>query len=390
MTIQRVLYVCILFLAVAGCIVFFVLPAHEDQKRNTVTPFFPVQDSNIRVLHNNLFVADLHADTLLWSRNIVSKHRFGHVDIPRLLEGNVGLQVFSVVTKSPRGLNIYSNNDDSDNITLLAAVQRWPINTWNSLLQRAVYQANKLHIAEAAANGQLKIVRTRQDLEEVIRLKANQHKVVGAVLSLEGAHALEGKLENIDLLFEEGYRIIGFSHFFDNALGGSAHGQQKNGITQFGQEVLQRMEQLDMTVDISHAAPKLIDDIFQYTQQPVIASHTGINAICKRGLRNLSDEHIRKIADSGGIVGVGFWPGAICSQNVDDLIKSIRYVVDLVGINHVALGSDFDGNVQTPFDAANINIVTQALLLAGFNEIQIRKIMGENVVNVLLQSLPKN
>ena len=207
-------------------------------------------------------------------------------------------------------------------------------------------------------------------------------------MSLEGAHALEGRLENVELLFNKGFRIIGFSHFFDNELGGSAHGMKKDGITKFGLNVLYKMSQLNMLVDISHASSKLIDDIFQHSMQPVIASHTGVQSVCNNAGRNLSDQHIRKIADSGGVVGIGFWPAAICSNNVSGLIKTIRYVVDLVGEDYVALGSDFDGNVQTPFDAANISIVTRALVQAGFTEHQIQKIMGDNIANVLLSSLP--
>ncbi len=377
-----------LFVLVISYIFFFVIPVYEDRKRNTVISFSPISDSKIIELHNNLFIADLHADTLLWDRKLNTHHHHGHVDIPRLLQGNVGLQVFSVVTKTPRGLNLYSNDDNSDNITLLAIAQRWPVKTWKSTLHRAVYQAEKLHVAATKSSQRLKIIRTRQDLQEVITLKNGNQAVVGAILSLEGAHALEGKLENVALLFNEGYRIIGFSHFFDNELGGSAHGVKKNGITQFGLNVLRKMNHLNILADISHASPKLIDDILRHSTRPVIATHTGVQGVCNNATRNLSDEHIRKIAASGGVVGIGFWPAAICSQDVSGLIKSIRYVADLIGEDYVALGSDFDGNVQTPFDAANISVVTRALVQDGFTERQIQKIMGENIANVLLDNLP--
>ena len=333
-------------------------------------------------------MADLHADTLLWQRKLNKQHRYGHVDIPRLLQGNIGLQVFSVVTKVPRGLNLFANNATSDNITLLAIAQRWPAPTWNSLLQRALYQADKLHKAESSSNNNLKIVRTRRDLLELIEKRKTDKRIVGALLSLEGAHALEGKPENLDLLFKKGFRIIGFTHFFDNELGGSAHGIRKGGITEFGMKVLQRMNQYDMLVDISHASSTLIDDIFRHSPRPVIATHTGVNSVCERGPRNLRDEHIRNIAASGGVVGIGLWPGAICSQDVSGFIESVRYVINLVGEDYVALGSDFDGNVQTPFDSANINIVTQALSEAGFTNSQIQKIMGGNFLKLLVKSLP--
>lgn len=389
MTKKRIAYSSLFLLALIACVAFFFyIPTHEDKKRNSVTAFTPIDNKSVIDFHNHLFIADLHADTLLWNRKLNSEYRYGHVDIARLLKGNIGLQVFSVVTKTPRGLNLFSNDNKTDNITLLAIAQRWPPKTWNSLLQRALHQADKLHKAVANSGGQLKIIRSKQDLQQLISTRRTKQTFVGGVLSLEGAHALEGKLENVDLLFDKGYRIIGFTHFFDNELGGSAHGKEKDGITQFGLNVLHRMDQFNILVDISHASPKLIDDIFRHGIRPVIATHTGVQGVCNNSPRNLSDKHIRKIAKSGGVIGIGFWPGAICSQDVSGLIRSIRYVVDLVGEDYAALGSDFDGNVQTPFDAANINIVTQALVEAGFTKPQIQKIMGENIANVLLNSLP--
>ena len=386
---KRLVYPSILLLAlIASYAFFFYIPLHEDRKRNSVTAYSPVTDQNIIEFHNQLFVADLHADTLLWNRNLTSKYQHGHIDIPRMLTGNMGLQVFSVVTKTPRNLNLSTNNDKTDNITLLAIAQRWPPNTWTSLFQRAIYQAKKLQKLEAKTNGRFTIIRSKNDVRQLIASRATNQKIIGGVLSLEGAHALEGKLNNVELLFKQGFRIIGFTHFFDNELGGSAHGLHKGGITEFGINVLHKMEQLGILVDISHASSKLINDIFYHSSKPIIATHTGVNGVCNNSPRNLSDEHIYKIAKSGGVVGIGFWPAAICSRDVSGLIKSIRYVINLVGDDYVALGSDFDGNVQTPFDVANINIITQALLQNGFSETQIRKIMGENITNLLLSSLP--
>ena len=97
-------------------------------------------------LHQSLFIADLHADSLLWGRNLTHKSNYGHVDIPRLIEGNIAVQVFSVVTKSPRDLNLIKNSADSDNVTLLAIAQLWPLKTWFSLYERANYQVQKLQL----------------------------------------------------------------------------------------------------------------------------------------------------------------------------------------------------------------------------------------------------
>ena len=378
----------LLLIFLIACSIFLFLPSYEDRKRNTVAGQLSVNNQQIRALHQKLFVADLHADSLLWNRNLMAKNNYGHVDIPRLRTGNVALQVFSVVTKTPRGLNLQSNSSSSDNITLLAIIQRWPVNTWKSIMQRAVYQAEKLHSAAINSNNRLAIIKTRKDLQDLIHARKADNEIVGALLSLEGAHALEGQLNNVDKLFALGYRIIGFTHFFDNELGGSAHGIEKSGITPFGLAVLTKMEKLGILVDIAHASPALIDDIFRHASRPVIASHTGVKGICNSGTRNLSDKHIQKIAESGGVIGIGFWPVATCSDDVKGIIDSIRYVTNLVGVDYVALGSDFDGNVQTPFDAENVIVITEALVAAGFTNTQIQKIMGENVLNLLLSTLP--
>ena len=366
---------------------FFYIPKNQDAKRNSVH-FTPVAiDPYTQKFHNSLFIADLHADSLLWARDLRNRHSYGHVDIPRMLEGNLSLQLFSIVTKVPKNLNLFRNDDRTDNIRLLSIAQRWPVNTWNSLYERAIYQSQKLHDLEAAVPS-FRIIRYQEGLQQFIEDKPSQGKLAAGILSLEGGHALEGDLKNAERLFDAGIRIIGLAHLFDNRLGGSAHGLEKGGITEFGLEVLKEMERLNILVDISHASPALIDDIFKHATRPVIATHTGVEAICDHSPRNLADGQIKQIAESEGIVGVGFWTDAVCTSDVMGIIDTVRHIIDLVGEDHVALGSDFDGNVQTPFDAANMIVLTQALLDAGFTESQIRKVMGDNVRRLLLENLP--
>lgn len=366
---------------------FFYLPKNQDAKRNSIHLTPVAIDPHTQKLHNSLFIADLHADSLLWARDLRNRHSYGHVDIPRMLEGNLGLQLFSIVTKVPKNLNLFRNDDRTDNIRLLSIAQRWPVSTWNNLYERAIYQSQKLHDLEAAVPS-FRIIRYQEDLQQFIEDKQSRGRLAAGILSLEGGHALEGDLENVERLFDAGIRIIGFAHLFDNRLGGSAHGLEKGGITEFGLEVLREMERLNILVDISHASPALIDDIFKHSTRPVIATHTGVTAICDHSSRNLADGQIKQIAESKGVVGVGFWTDAVCTSDVTGIIDTVRHVIDLVGEDHVALGSDFDGNVQTPFDVANMFDLTQALLDAGFTESQIRKVMGDNVRRLLLENLP--
>jgi len=232
---------------IAAASVFTWLPTYVEKSRNRVLPSQNLEiPATTKKLHQSLFIADLHSDALLWNRDLAKKSDYGHVDVPRLIEGNVGLQVFSIVTKTPKNLNLFRNSDDTDNITLLAIAQLWPINSWFSLFERASYQAEKLHRVANDSSNNFFLIRNRQDFKNYLQQRKKTPQITAGLLSLEGAHALEGNIENVDRLYEAGFRIIGFTHFFDNALGGSAHGLNRGGITKFGKQVLRRMDELEM------------------------------------------------------------------------------------------------------------------------------------------------
>lgn len=387
---QKCVYLSASVVMFAAFVLFVWLPEYVEKSRNRVSAGQNIEvPAAAKKLHQSLFIADLHSDSLLWNRNLAKKSSFGHVDIPRLIEGNIGLQVFSVVTKSPKNLNLVKNSDATDNITLLAIAQLWPPNSWSSLIERAKYQANKLHKLAKTSND-FYVIHHQNEFKDYLQRRKNNTQITAGLLSLEGAHALEGKLENLDRLYSLGFRIIGFSHFFDNAVGGSAHGVNKGGITTFGKQVLQRMHELEMFIDISHASPTLVQDIISLSKRPVLATHTGIQSVCpSSSTRNLNDQQIKQIAATGGIIGIGFWPIVTCGKGIAGIVQSIRYVTDLVGIDYVGLGSDFDGNVLVPFTSSNMEQLTHALIEAGFSEAQIRKIMGENLEKLFSEHLPK-
>ncbi len=191
----------------------------------------------------------------------------------------------------------------------------------------------------------------------------------------------------MDKLYEAGFRMAGLTHFFDNELGGSAHGMEKGGLTPFGREVVKRLEDKKMLVDLAHASPKVIDDVLAMAHRPVVVSHTGVQGTCP-GPRNLSDEHIKAIGANGGLIGIGYFGGAVCEESASAIVKAIRHVVALVGVEHVALGSDFDGATSTAFDTTGIVLITQGLLDAGLSEADVAAIMGGNVQRFLLAQLP--
>ncbi|MDA8486494.1 dipeptidase [Pseudomonas resinovorans] len=385
---MRKLLIALLLLVAVGLGIFFYLPGLLDREMNTVESPPPYHASDeAENLHKTLFVADLHDDALLWNRNLLERHDFGHSDLPRLLEGHVGLQVFSTVTKTPRGLNYERNGSDTDNITLLVMAQRWPRATWHSLLERSLYQGKRLEEAAAGSQGKLTLVRSRDDLSRYLAAWEKDPNRVAAILATEGLHPLEGKLENVDRMYDAGFRIMGLTHFFDNEVGGSAHGLEKGGLTPFGRRVIARLEEKKMLVDLAHASRALIDDVLNMAERPVLVSHTGVEGTCP-GTRNLTDAHIQRIAATGGVIGIGYWDTAVCETSVKAIVKAIRYVADKVGVQHVALGSDFDGAVHTPFDTSGLAQLTQGLKEAGFSEPDIAAIMGGNVRRLLLESLP--
>lgn len=375
-------------LALALGAAYLHLPAVVDARMNTVVQRGPHDITPaLRAQHETQFVADLHNDALLWNRDLLQHYGRGHSDLPRLLQGSVALQVFATVTKSPKGLNYERNGADSDTITLLAQAQRWPRATWSSLLERALYQSHKLHRAAALSEERLVVVKNRRDLERFGRARERDPWRVAAVLATEGLHPLQGKLENVDRLFDAGFRIAGLTHFFDNELGGSAHGLQKGGLTDFGRAVVQRLEAKGMLVDLAHASPALMDEVLSMAQRPVLVSHTGMAATCP-GPRNLSDAMARRIADTGGVIGIGFWDGAVCQPDMEHIVATVRHAVSVVGVEHVALGSDFDGATRTPWDSTGLPLLTDALLRSGLSAEDVAAIMGGNVRRLLLETLP--
>ncbi len=368
-------------------IAWFVVPGIVEDRNNKDLNPPPYKASALaQALHNKLIVADLHADTLLWDRNLLERGSRGHVDLPRLAEGNVAIQAFTLVTTSPRHLNIYKNSDETDMIRYLAIAQGWPPRTWNSPKQRALYEAAKLHKFAEKSEGKLVIIRTQSDLRKYLATRTPGQ--VAGFLGTEGAQPLEGNLNNVEALYAAGIRMMAPTHFTDTAVAGSAAGLTKAGLTHLGRQWVRQMEARHMIIDLAHASPATLRDVTSLATRPLLVSHTGVKGTCNNP-RNLSDDELRAVAKTGGLVGIGLWETATCGTDARAAARAIRYAVSVAGIDHVALGSDFDGAVTEPFDSSGWPLLTDVLLQQGFSEQEIRKIMGENVVRVLTQVLPE-
>ncbi|MEZ5681121.1 MAG: dipeptidase [Erythrobacter sp.] len=377
----------VLVLALGG---FFLLgPGIVERGMNKVDgqELIPVSDE-AKALHETLTIVDLHSDTLLWKRDLLERAGRGHMDLPRLREGNVALQVFSSVTKTPKGQNYDANGADTDNITLLAVAQMQPMRTWNSLLERSLWHAQKLDSAFEEGRDEIYQVWTPDDIRRLILAREGKGgpKPVGALFSAEGLQSLEGDIGNRDKLYAAGMRMAGLTHFFDNELAGSMHGIEKGGLTEMGRETIRRMERMGMIVDIAHCSHQCVADILAMATRPVVSSHGGVQATCEVN-RNLTDEEIRSVAKTGGVIGVGYWEGAVCSTDPRATARAMKHIRDLVGIEHVALGSDYDGATTVRFDTSQLTQVTQALMDEGFSEDEIRAAMGGNALRVIRDGL---
>jgi microsomal dipeptidase-like Zn-dependent dipeptidase len=369
-------------LVIAAARFFAITPGRIDRAQNRVVPVALSITPAAQALQATLDVADMHADSLLWKRDLLERADHGHIDLPRLIDGHYALQVFSSVTKSPKGQNYNSNDADSDTIRDLAIIGLQPVGTWSSLLQRSLWHAEKLRRFADRSGGRLRLITAQAEFDRLLADRRNGSSAVGGMLSIEGLHDIEGNIANLDVLYAAGFRMAGLAHFFDNDVAGSMHGVGKGGLTPLGRQAVRRMEAIGMIVDVAHASHAAVADVLAMATRPVVSSHGGVQATCKVN-RNLTDGEIKGIAATGGVIGIGYWSGAICSTNPRDAARAIAHVRDLVGIDYVGLGSDFDGSTTTGFDASQVAAVTQALLNAGFSEPDIRKVMGGNVLRVL-------
>lgn len=368
-----------------------IAPDIVEKQQNPIAVKGPytVTDS-VQVFYDSLsFIGDLHCDALLWDRDLTKLEDFGQVDFPRMQQANIAVEAFTIVTKSPAGQNFEENSADAfDNITLLNFAQGRPLSNWFSLFKRAKYQSEKLQDLADDYGDKFSVIRTRSDLETLISKRASDPSYTGGFLGVEGAHALQGDLENVDRLFDLGIRMMAPTHFFDNELGGSAHGISGEGLTEFGEQVIDRMNELEMIVDLAHISPQMIDDILARTNRPVIVSHTGVDGVYDSP-RNLSDEHIQAIAENGGLIGIAFFPGAVGEGGTPAIVQSMKHVRDLVGIEHIALGSDYDGSVLVPFDITGLPLLVEEMFRQDFTRDEIRAVMGENMKRFLLENLPE-
>ena len=332
---KKILIFVTLSISVAAIIFFGFVPQYIDKKSNTVK--VEIKKNQKSDWYDSIpFIADLHCDMLLWDRDFFERHTYGHVDLPRMQQSNMALQIFTIVSKVPKGINIEKNDDKTDQIALLSFGQLLPPRTWFGIKERALYQCQQLKNFALKSNNQFRIITSQSELKKFMADRLANNRLTAGMLGLEGAHCLEYNLDNLYKFYKAGVRYIGITHFFDNEWAGSAHGVNKGGLTEYGKQLVKKMDSLHIIIDLAHSSSKTIDDILALTERPVIVSHTGVKGVCNNQ-RNLSDTHLLEIGRRNGLVGIGLWETAVCGTDAKATAKSIRYAVDKIGIDKVAL-----------------------------------------------------
>ena len=325
----------------------------------------PVVD--IAALHRKVCVADGHADSLMWNRDLNKASESGHVDFPRLREAGVKLQCFTIVT---RGLPVI------DGFELFALKQRWPAHARKGEWNRCVFQLDRLAAFCRESDGKASIAATAQQLEA--NLKSDR---ISAVVGIEGGHALEGKTERIKELHERGVRFMSLSHLANNELGGTSTPLFGNKpLTPHGRDVLDAMGEVGMLLDVAHASPAMLPELLAHPKLRPFCSHAGVQGATKLW-RNLTDETCRALAQKGGVVGIIFAPQFIGGKTIDHLVRHVEHALQVMGEDGVAFGSDFDGMIPLPRgmrDVRDLPKLTEVLVARGLPVRVVEKVLGEN------------
>lgn len=281
------------------------------------------------------------------------------VDLPRLRAGRVKIQVFAV----------YVEPEYKAQIAMGRTLQI--IDQFYQLVEQVK---------------ELELIRNYSDVEKIL-----QGDKIGALLAIEGADSVFD-LSALRTLYRLGVRLLSLTWNQRNQL---ADGIEKleadGGVTRLGREVIAEMNRLGMIIDVSHLSPRSFWDVIKFSKKPVIASHSNASGICPHP-RNLSDDQLQAIAAKGGHIGLNFAPEFLTKNKrakIDDVIRHIDYIRELVGIESISLGTDYDGISTTPEGLEDISKLPQlarALLDRGYSKEDIAKIFKNNWVNFLKQS----
>jgi membrane dipeptidase len=316
-------------------------------------------------LHREAVVVDTHCDTLMQflkqpqgippPRRLGEKAHRGHIDLPRMIEGGVTCQTFGVYT----GRRAFV---PEANLVALQMVDKF--------------------YSEIEANDGIVAVTSHEEIVE-----AKKKGLVCGLLSLEGAEPLMGEIALLRVFYRLGFRMLSFAWNYRTPFADGLDAKRaESKLPELGVQALEEMERLGMVFDVSHLADTVFWDVADLMNGPFIASHSNCRAVCDHP-RNLTDDMIRALADHGGVMGMNFAPAFVDKNKatVEKVVDHVDHIVDIVGPDHVGLGSDFDGIGSTPEgleDVSKIPNITKVLVRRGYSDEDILKILGGNHLRV--------
>ena len=365
----------------------------------------------VHEIHEESFVADTHNDVLLRAmrgQDILTRHPDSQSDLIKLGEGGMDLQVFAIWV-SPTEFN------------------------QGEYFERANQMITKLEYLCSRVPDQWAIPYDYQDV-----VYNEQHGIMSCMIGVEGGHSIENDLSKLDHLYKRGMHYLGLT--WNNSTSWATSAKDENekpdslsfiGLTNFGREVVRRCNKLGVMVDVSHAGEQTFWDVIETTTKPIIASHSSVYNLCPH-FRNLRDDQLRAVRDNGGVVFVNFYPGYVDSTfmgkaelidikyelernelaeelgsntdaywyaeskllmrekrsiapTINNVVDHIEYIANLVGVEHVGLGSDWDGVELMPTgleDVTKLPFITKKLLDRGFSVRDVQKILGGNFKRV--------
>ena len=329
-------------------------------------------------IHREALVVDTHCDTLKclmpmftlprtsqWDDRsdigMGTRSSLGHIDLPRLREGGVDCQIFAISSVRDRT---------------------------RSYALRTALEMIEIFYRECAAHPDA--VTPVTTYREIVDAAAEGK--VAAMLSIEGADIIKGKISILGGFHRLGVRMVGLVHSLRNELAdGVTDGRTGGGLSELGVEAVEELDRLGMLIDISHLSDAGFWDLIEVAKGPVMASHSNARAVCNHP-RNMTDDMIRAMADRGGVMGMNFAPRFVhpTQATVQGVVDHIDHIIELVGPDHVGLGSDFDGIPYTPEgleDVTKMPNITAELVRRDISEEDVKKILGENHLRMIKEVL---
>jgi membrane dipeptidase len=322
-----------------------------------------------KAIHKESIIIDGHCDTILqmlprmWGpdrepRSILVRSDRGHVDLPRLMEAHVTCQFFAVYTE--------------------------PIYKPLKATARALEMMAAFYEEVEKSEGKIIIVNNSKEIYE-----AKRSGKLAALISMEGGEPIQHNPIILRMFHKLGLRALSLTWNERNMLAdGVGESRAQSKLTELGLKALEEAKKLKILIDVSHLSDSCFWDLVENFKNPIIASHSNARAICNHR-RNLTDEQLKAIAERDGVVGVNFSPSFIVSEGkatIEDLIKHIDHMANVIGVKYVGLGSDYDGISSTPIgleDVSKLPNLTAKLLEHGYSKEDVKKILGENFLRVI-------